>query len=109
MVVMSVMNFFKSGAAVPMCGAHTCTCLPDKQAKVIDQKNLWGRLFVMSVYSIYICLIHVYRQWGGVCRQLQSVSTCKNVKAGMQIAGRFVMSGYSICLIRVYTFKLFER
>ena len=52
MVVMSMMNFYKSGAAVPMCGAHTS--LPDKQAKVIDQKNLWGRLFVMSVYSIYM-------------------------------------------------------
>jgi hypothetical protein len=48
----------------------------------------------------------LHRQWCGVCRQWQSV---KNVKAGMQIAGRFVMSGYSICLIRVYTFKLFER
>ena len=51
----------------------------------------------------------LHRQWGGVCRQWQSVSTCKNVKAGMQMAGRFVMSGYSICLLCVYTFKLFER
>jgi hypothetical protein len=32
MVVMSVMNFYKSGAAVPMCGAHTS--LPDKHANV---------------------------------------------------------------------------
>ena len=74
MVVMSVMNFYKSGAAVPMCGAHTCTCLPDKQAKVIDQKNLWGRLFVMSVYSIYIYMSYTCVPEVGWC--VSSMAKC---------------------------------
>jgi hypothetical protein len=62
MVVMSMMNFYKSGAAVPMCGAHTS--LPEGSSYAIDKKIQnyiyiwyvwpWTLIHALCLYGVYV-------------------------------------------------------